>query len=60
LDSDKAAGVARVVSQLVKEPGTPVAPVEIKVRREGLRRLVEDVKRPVQVVDEVPAASRLL
>ena len=45
---------------LAKRPGRPSRAVEIEIRRERLRLLVEDVERPVQVVDEEAAAARLV
>jgi hypothetical protein len=46
--------------ELAKEPRASAGAVEVQVGREGLRLLVDDVERTVEVVDEESPASRLV
>src|SRR5439155_27335893 len=48
----EAAGETDVEREHVKEPLAPVAAVEVEVCGEFLCRLVEDIERAVQIVDE--------
>ena len=57
LQADEAAGISGVERQLVEDPRVPLAAVEIEIHGELLGRLVEDVQRPVQIVDEEAAAA---
>ena len=41
-------------------PGRPPAPLKSRYVVNGLRLLVEDVERPVEIVDEEAAAARLV
>jgi hypothetical protein len=43
-----------------KQPRPTACAVEVEIRRDGPRLLVEDVKRPVEVIDEEAAAARLV
>ena len=54
--------VARLRSNVnfLKRPGRLAEAVEIQIRRELFRLLVEDVERPVEIVDEESTAARLV
>ena len=61
LQADQAVGPAGLVGELVKQTGVALAPVEVEIGRELSRRLVDDVHRAVDVVDEQPVrAARFL
>ena len=59
-DVDEASGEVALERVLLKQARPAGEPVEIQIRREAPGLLVEDVKRPVEVVDEEPAAARLV
>ena len=59
-DVDQPGGEVALEGQLREQAGTPVGAVEIEIGRERLGLLVEDVERPVQVVDEEAPAARLV
>ena len=59
-DVDEPGGEVALEGQLREQAGTPVGAVEIEIGRERPGLLVEDVERPVQVVDEEAAAARLV
>ena len=52
LHADEAVRVADLVGELVEDAVVLLTAVEIEIGRELLRRLVEDVERPVEIVDE--------
>ena len=53
-------GEVALEGELREQARPSAAAVEIQVGREGLRLLVEDVERPVEIVDEEAAAARLV
>ena len=59
-DVDEPGREVALEGQLREQAGAPVGAVEIEISRERLGLLVEDVERPVQVVDEEAAAARLV
>ena len=59
-DVDQAHGEVALEREPLVQPGTPAEAIEVQVRRELLCRLVEDVERAVEVVEEEAPAARLL